>query len=247
MDRDEPEHKLSLSTTQVVGSALAAMSVAFFTSWLGTAGTLIGAALGSIIATVGAAAYTWSLRRTSAVVRQTAAQVRQSSTLTRALPRTVAQGPLRKSSGELPDGEVATSSTIGDSPGGWRTLPWTKVLLASATVLVLCILGITAIEAVTGRSLASLSGHDDSSGTTLGNAVQTHPHRAAQRSRGKHRSRAPVPSDQASRTTPTQPGASTAPGQGAGQGATSTPAPTPPSAPQPSGVPSGAPGVGAGN
>src|SRR6478736_216214 len=100
MSDDQEEHRLSISTTQVIASALAAMSVAFLTSWLGTAGTIIGACIGSVIATVGTAAYSWSLRRTSNVVKQTAAQVRQTALLTNSLPRTVAQGPLRKRSGQ---------------------------------------------------------------------------------------------------------------------------------------------------
>ena len=64
------DRKLELSPAQVAGSALAAVSGAFFASWAGTAGTLIGAALGSVIATVGAATYTWSLRRTRDAVRR---------------------------------------------------------------------------------------------------------------------------------------------------------------------------------
>ena len=63
--------------TQVAGSALAAMSGAFLASYLGTAGTIIGAVVGSLVATVGTAAYTWWLRRTSEVVKRTATQVRE--------------------------------------------------------------------------------------------------------------------------------------------------------------------------
>ena len=96
MSEEPEERKLSISTTQVIASALAAMSVAFLTSWLGTTGTILGAFLGSVIATVGTAAYSWSLHRTSAAVKHTAAQVRQTALQSNSLPRTVAQGPLRK-------------------------------------------------------------------------------------------------------------------------------------------------------
>ena len=64
---DEP--RLGISTAQVAGSALAAVSAAFFASWLGVAGTLIGAALGSVVGTVGSASYTYSLQRSHALVR----------------------------------------------------------------------------------------------------------------------------------------------------------------------------------
>ena len=98
MSEEPEERKLSISTTQVIASALAAMSVAFLTSWLGAKGTILGAFLGSVIATVGTAAYSWSLHRTSAAVKHTAAQVRQTALQSNSLPRTVAQGPLRKPS-----------------------------------------------------------------------------------------------------------------------------------------------------
>src|SRR3954463_15440055 len=97
--KDRKESSLGLTPAQVVGSALAAMSVAFFASWAGTAGTLIGAAFGSVIATVGAATYTWSLQRTSEAARRTAALVKQRAVIAGATgthPRTVAQGPLRQ-------------------------------------------------------------------------------------------------------------------------------------------------------
>ena len=96
MKSHKPERKLDLTPTQVTGSALAAMSGAFFASWAGTAGTIIGAALGSVIVTVGAATYTWSLQRTRDAVRRTAAQVRQQALTANAQPQRVADGPLRE-------------------------------------------------------------------------------------------------------------------------------------------------------
>ena len=205
MSEDPEERKLSISTTQVIASALAAMSVAFMTSWLGTAGTIIGACLGSIIATVGTAAYSWSLRRTSAVVKQTAAQVRQTALLTNTLPRTVAQGPMRNQDETGDETGDATGDATGDETGDeassalptdhnsvltpaeqaavdaevdpdartgrWDGFPWKKTLLATGAVLLLTIGGITVLEVVTGQSMSSLSGHEDSNGTTVGNVL----------------------------------------------------------------------------
>ena len=78
MNPEHRERRLDLSPIQITGSALAAMSGAFFASWAGTTGTIVGAAVGSVIVTVGAATYTWSLQRTRDAVKRTAAQVRQS-------------------------------------------------------------------------------------------------------------------------------------------------------------------------
>ncbi len=183
---DENEKKppaLGLSAAQVVGSALAATSVAFFASWAGTAGTLIGAAVGSVIFTVGGATYTWSLRRTSEAARRTAVLVRQRSLLTGALPRTVVDGPLREGeSGQASplDGSsardpIVDAGALDDPDTGeqsrWRDLPWAKLALASLAVMIAGMAGITVVEAVTGKPIASLFGHDSGKGTTVGHVI----------------------------------------------------------------------------
>jgi hypothetical protein len=172
-DEDNTPDKLELSPTQVVGSALAAVSGAFFASWAGTAGTLIGVAAGSVIATVGAATYTWWLRRTQEAVRRKAAQVRQTTLLTNAMPRTVAAGPLREPGEETTVLPAATDDAEQGEPRSWLRqwdLPWAKVALASVAVMLVALAGITALEAVTGRSVASFTGQADPHGSTLGNA-----------------------------------------------------------------------------
>ena len=60
----EPKRLLDLSATQLVGGALAAMTSAVVGAQLGVAGTILGAALGSIIAGVAGTLYTVSLKRT---------------------------------------------------------------------------------------------------------------------------------------------------------------------------------------
>src|SRR3954452_24197237 len=52
-----------ISGAQVAGSALAAVSAAVVASFLGVGGTVLGAALGSIVASVGGAIYSHSFRR----------------------------------------------------------------------------------------------------------------------------------------------------------------------------------------
>ena len=153
-----PEHrgrKLELSTTQITGSALAAMSGAFFASWAGTTGTIVGAAVGSVIVTVGAATYTWSLQRTRDAVKRTAAQVRLSG-------RMPAERPERQAG----------------------NLPWGKVALTSVAVMALGLGGITAIEAATGKPVSSYTGSSDSTGTTLGSAIGSSDSKAAQKDSG---------------------------------------------------------------
>ena len=176
-DEDNSQDKLELSPTQVAGSALAAVSGAFFASWAGTAGTLIGVAATSVVATVGAATYTWWLRRTRDAVRRTAAQVRQTALLTNALPRTVGAGPLRE--GQPATQVLAPEETVDGGEPDTRSvlrrwdLPWRKVLLTSVAVMFVALATITGFEAITGRSVASYAGQDDAHGSTLGNAFDS--------------------------------------------------------------------------
>lgn len=240
MSDDEPKRpRIELSTTQIAGSALAAMSGAFIVSTAGTAGTLIGAAVGSIVATVGAAAYTWSLRRTSAAVRRTAAQVRQTALLTNALPRTVAQGPLRD--GEEDPAAQPDSAAASEEPAPGtrrdllRSLPWGRLALVSLAVMVIGLAGITVIEAITGRPVSSLTGHGSSHGTTLGNAVGG----------GSAKPDRPTPKSPAPSTGPSQAPAPapTRPTQGptAPKPTPSAPPPAATSGPTPSAAPSSLP------
>ena len=225
----KPEHRerrLELSTTQITGSALAAMSGAFFASWAGTTGTIVGAALGSVIVTVGAATYTWSLQRTRDAVRRTAAQVRQTG-------RRPVEQP--------------------EPPRGHR--PWGKVALTSVAVMALGLGGITAIEAVTGQPVSSYTGGSGSTGTTLGNAVgstgtKTTPQKSGTSTAEKSNSSTSTGTsdssstsdgtDSTGQTTPTTPATPT-------PAADPTPTPTPDAVPDPvTPTPDPAPSPGAG-
>ena len=242
-DKDEKPRSLGLSPAQVVGSALAAMSVAFFASWAGTAGPMIGAAVGSVIATVGAATYTWSLRRTSEAAKRTAALVRQRALLTGTHARVDPGAERPDPDAPVPDpnapapasGESDSADPADDAePGGrlaaLRELPWLKVTLASLAVLVAALGGITAIELVTGKPISSLLGKDGGSGTTVGHVT-----------RQDHTS---TPKDEKPKDqTPATPGStpSQAPSEGPQQPApSSTPKPSPsaPASPEPSTSPS---------
>ncbi len=68
---EEPEQrpKLDLSPVQVIGGGLAAATAAFIGSNLGSAGTIIGAALVSVIAAVAGSLYTHTMRRTRDAAR----------------------------------------------------------------------------------------------------------------------------------------------------------------------------------
>jgi hypothetical protein len=234
-DNEKKPRALGLSPAQVVGSALAAMSVAFFASWAGTTGTLIGAAFGSVIATVGAATYTWSLQRTSEAAKRTAALVKQRTVVTGIMPRTVAQGPPRAGEAEgpppvtdepppveSPADQAGESDADADEKSRWWDLPWAKLAIASLAVMIAGMAGITAVEVVTGKPIASLLGRDDGTGTTLGHATGSD----SGSSKNNHTPKKQTPA-------PQQPGQSTQPSQ----------TPHPSEAPLPSTGPSQSPVV----
>ncbi len=175
---DSTPRKLELSPVQVAASALAATSAAFVASWAGTAGTLIGAALGSVIATVGAATYTYSLTRTSEIAKRTAAQVREGALLPNGLPRprasrvdeTAVMPPVEDADDRPQEGADVAWWRRFDPRG--KQLPWGRVALASAAVMLVTLAVLTSFEGVTGRSVSDTVTGDDSSRTTVGNVFR---------------------------------------------------------------------------
>jgi hypothetical protein len=211
-----PPRRLELSSTQVAGSALAAVSAAFFASWLGTAGTLIGAFVGSVVATVGAATYTWWLRRTSEAVRRTAAQVRETG-----MGSTVVVPRLRNRRPEGPAGgeQESDEDQDEDGPGRWaflRNRPWGKVALLTVGVMLAALASITVVEAVTGKPISALLRGDKSTGTSVGRLVGNDGSSTTKQPQKKHTSK-PSPSPSASPSSAATPSPA----------ASATPTPTP--------------------
>lgn len=164
----EDKAKVDLSLVQVVASALAAVSSAVLLSTVGVAGTLIGAAVGSVIATVAGAVYTYSLqasRERVAAAAQIAAMAR--ANLTR-----------RNETGAADIQQVtAAPDPVTPEPGrpGWRAalagLNWKRVAALAAGVFLAAMCAIVAFELVAGEPVSKYTGgtSDDSSRrTTLG-------------------------------------------------------------------------------
>ena len=133
------EPKAGLSLAQTIGGSLAAATAAALGSRLGVVGTITGAAVVSVIASVAGALYTTSLRHTgqrvSTVLRTARSDRPGRPSVVRPVPR-----PVR--------------------------LPTRRVLVGALTVFVLAGVGVTAVEALSGRSLDGTAG-----GTTVGDTV----------------------------------------------------------------------------
>jgi hypothetical protein len=195
--------RLEISLTQVIGSALAAVSAAFAASWLGVAGTLLGAAAVSVIATVGTSVYSHSLRRTRARLRTVVLPMHVTPA---AHAPTAAAETQQLADAEMPDERPA--------PAG--PARWGVVGAVAASVFLLAMAGVTAIELTTGKSLPALvAGKDDQRSTTIGQVIEGN-------ARSKQSTPKPTPS-----TTPTS---TTTP--------SATPSPTPSESATPTETPS---------
>jgi hypothetical protein len=174
----DPSPKLDIDWLKTIAGALAAVSSAVLLSTLGAAGTIIGAALGSVVATVGGALYSQGLARS----RDRLAQAQ-----TLALRRVgIAQAEVRRASRHQGDdpavdahlahaderlGEAkADLDAIVEEPPAvaWRerlvVLPWKRISLVAAGLFVTAILAITAFELLAGESVSSITGGTDGDG-----------------------------------------------------------------------------------
>lgn len=184
---DETHQKLQIDWFKTAGGALAAVSSAVLLSTLGAAGTIIGAALGSVVVTVGGALYSQGLARS---------QQRLAQAQTAALRKVgLAQAEVRRAEARRAerDGEPASTAahlaraddrleearddldvdTAEAAESGWRQrlvlLPWKRIALGAAGLFAAAILAITAFELVAGESVSSITGGSDGgSGPTLG-------------------------------------------------------------------------------
>jgi uncharacterized membrane protein YgcG len=171
-DTDEKPARLQLSPVQVAAGALAAVSSAVVLSFFGVAGTVIGAALASVVSTVGSALYSASLNRTNEGLRRARAQLAtrpaaaSGDAATRQLP---ASGDA--ATRELPaTRELLAGLDPPRAPPRVRRIRWPRVAAYAAAVFVLGMGIVTGIELIGQQPVSALVGGSDtsSSSTTIG-------------------------------------------------------------------------------
>ncbi|GAW49849.1 MULTISPECIES: hypothetical protein [unclassified Nocardioides] len=170
-DSAEDPPRLEIDWLRVVAGALAAVASAVLLSTLGAAGTIIGAALGSVVVTVSSAYLSQGLatsRRTLAKAQAAArdkvgiaqAEVRRAG---RADDTRVQDSHLEHADERLAEAHEELDAMAEETaPAPWRqrlvALPWKRVALAAAALFVIAILAITAFELIAGRSVSSITG-----------------------------------------------------------------------------------------
>jgi hypothetical protein len=192
-----------IDITKTLGGALAAVCAAVLGSFLGVAGTLIGAALASIIGTIGTEIYTRSLER-GAEKLQTLAPAFVTAPAAVGTPEVAAATEDDK-----------PSETVPEANRG-HTIRWKRVALLAAGVFVLTMGALTVVELMAGKSVASMVGHG-SSGTTTWSSVTTDSGKDQQQD---HKTPVPQPS-----TEPTTKSTGTPADEGSAPAETPTTAP----------------------
>jgi hypothetical protein len=148
--------RFELSATQLLATALAAITATVAASFLGVTGTVIGAAVASVVSAIGTAVYSHSLRTTHARVREAV--------------------PVRRRGAAQPSGlhpstppPRSDSDADGYQPaGGARAAGrWHGVAIGSLALFVTVLTVVTGVELVSGRPLSDLVRGDTGSGTSV--------------------------------------------------------------------------------
>jgi hypothetical protein len=153
---EQKTKKLDLSLSQTLGGALAAMTAAALGSRLGVGGTIVGAALASIIAGVGGTLYTASLRTTRQKV-QTVWSGRVAGTDTKTAVDVVPSAPeTETSAGGFHWDAPPTTAPVARV--NRRALPWKPMLVGVVAIFAIAAVALTGFEMLAGASLSGGKG-----------------------------------------------------------------------------------------
>ena len=158
-DKEKPQGA-QLSATQVAAGALAAVSSAVVASFFGLAGTLIGAALASVISTVSAALYSNSLQKTNEKLRRARGQVTGRLS-------TADETGVASAAPATPATQVLPAHLDPRRAPARRSRPrWTRVAVYAAAVFVMAMGIVTGIELIGQKPVSAIVGGTETSRTT---------------------------------------------------------------------------------
>src|SRR5579875_1195554 len=152
----------TLSVIQVVATALAAVTATVAASFLGVAGTVIGAAVASVCSVVGTAVFGHSLRHTRDRVRGAAPARRLTPDRAPAVARTA--GPVWAEPTFHRSGRVTRAVPVAQSP---RRPLGVRLATGSAALFAALLAVVTGVEAVAHRPLSDILRGQAGSGTSL--------------------------------------------------------------------------------
>lgn len=170
---------LQINWLSASGSALGAVTSAVLLSTLGAAGTLIGAALGSLIITVGGSIYSYSLQRAKTGIEKTAERVKIPGRGADKAKTTREYAPISATSAQEEVPQSAHTESVGADvvddavKPSWkqtlRGMPWKRVAALAAGLFAVTMVIILVFELSTGRPVSSYTGgsSSDVTGTTF--------------------------------------------------------------------------------
>ncbi len=145
----QPESVSALSITHILASALAAVTATFAASYFGVSGTIIGAALASVVTVIGNTLYSHSIQRTRERVRSVVP-----------LPTL---GTVSKAVADPSPGDTTAASP----PSPRLAIPWQRVAVGAAGLFMIVAAIVTGVEIAAGRPLHSIVHDHSGSGTSL--------------------------------------------------------------------------------
>lgn len=174
---------------------LAAVTAAWIASRLGVAGTIVGAALGSLVVTVTSAFYTNTLHQGRTLLIQT-----ERGTM---IERHVDDGEVQKAFDEAAevDSPAKGAQFVDERP----RLHWKTIIVTTGVVLALAIAAITTYELITNRTL------DGSTGTSITNTFGGSHHKPTPKPTQTTTTPPTTPTTTATTTTPTPSSSTTTP------------------------------------
>jgi hypothetical protein len=153
--------RFDLSATQLIATALAATTATIAASYLGVSGTVIGAALASVVSAVGNAVYGHSLRSTRDRVRVDRVLLRERRPDGGATAAPAEENVIIDQPPTLPE-PARSRRRPAEAHTGWR-----RVAIGSIASFVAVLAVVTGVEVVAGRPLSDLVRGNGGSGTSV--------------------------------------------------------------------------------
>ena len=187
---EDTGQKLGIDWLKTIAGALAAVSAAVLLSTLGAAGTIIGAALGSVVATVGGALYSQGLARSHERVSRASQAARKKVWIARAEISRASRGQgygqsigvdLTRAEERLDEAkDDLDAAAVNPDDLTWHErfaiLPWKQISWAAAGVFAVAVLAITGFELVSGQTVSSITGGTNGGGGTTITHIGSHSH-----------------------------------------------------------------------
>jgi len=185
MTEHAPSKPLGIDVSKTIAGVLAAISAAVVGSFLGVAGTLVGAAVASIVGSVGTELYQRGIGKSSEKIKSTFVTA----------PAAVGTPEVAAAADEVP----SEPEPSGDRPVKVR---WGRISMVAAGVFLLAMLSLTAFELITGKTAADAVTNQPGSGTTVSNVLTGRGDGTTTPAPSQSASPSATPDDEAPATTP---------------------------------------------